>query len=131
MGLSGDQIPFYVSRDARESNLSQLAAVDRKLLADVAGLSQNTTTKQTVGTSRANPIWPLLLLLLIAVITGELVLSGLIARQRFGSDSIAETTEDWMQDTSTLSGARAQAASVAPSESASTVGASEKETAGV
>jgi hypothetical protein len=39
----------------------------------------------------------LLLLALMALIAGELILSGVIARQRFGSDAIAETTEDWME----------------------------------
>ncbi|MBC8351694.1 MAG: hypothetical protein H8E66_06875 [Planctomycetes bacterium] len=102
LGLSGDQIPFYVSRDPRESNLAALAAVDRKLLTETAGLSQNMVSRQITGTNQRDPVWPLLLMGLIALIAGELLLSGLISKQRFGSDSIAETTEDWMQQASSV-----------------------------
>lgn len=102
LGLSGDQIPFYVARDPRESNLAALAAVDRKLLAETAGLSQNMVSRQITGTNQRDPVWPLLLMGLIALIAGELLLSGLISKQRFGSDEIAETTEDWMQQASNV-----------------------------
>ena len=109
LGLSGDQIPFYVARDSRESNLTKLAAVDRRLLAETAGLNQHLVTRQLSGTNQRDPIWPLLLMILIALMASELLLAGIISRQRFGTDSIAETTEDWMQQvgsTAKLAGQR-------------------------
>jgi len=98
LGLSGEQIPFYVARDPRESNLASLAAVDRRLLAQTAGLRRNMVTRQITGTNQRDPVWPLLLIILIGLMTGEMILSGFISQQRFGSESIAETTEDWMQE---------------------------------
>lgn len=102
LGLSGEKIPFYVARDPRESNLAGLAAVDRQLLTATTGLSQSAISRQISGTNQRNPLWPLLLMILIALIAGELLLSGMIARQRFGSDAISETTEDWMHQASSV-----------------------------
>jgi hypothetical protein len=97
LGLSGDQIPFYIARDPDESNLAPLAAVDRQLLSETAGLSRNRASRTMTGTNRRDPVWPLLLMVLIALIAGELLLSGVIARERFGSETLAETTGDWLQ----------------------------------
>lgn len=102
IGLTGDRIPFYVARDPGESNLATLAAVDRQLLTETAGLSQNLISRQLTGTNQRDPIWPLLLMALIVFMAGELLLAGNIAKQRFGSESIAETTEDWMQQAGSI-----------------------------
>ena len=127
LGLSGDQIPFYVSRDPRESNLAALAAVDRKLLTETAGLSQNMVSRQITGTNQRDPVWPLLLMGLIALIAGELLLSGLISKQRFGSDSIAETTEDWMQQASGMAVFGRQPTAAPKSDERRGAGTEEKE----
>jgi hypothetical protein len=93
LGTLGDRVPFHVSRDPQESNLTSLTTADHKLLADLSGLSRSTAKASISGTSTNDPLWPLMFMLLIGVIVAELVLSGVIARERFGSNPIAETTE--------------------------------------
>lgn len=97
-GLSGDGIPFHVARDANESNLTQLTATDRRFLAETAGLGPDAEETDQTGSAQSEPVWPLLLMLLIAMLAGELVLSGIIARNRFGTDAIEETTEHWSNE---------------------------------
>lgn len=91
MGLSGDAIPFHVARDAVESDLAALTSADRAFLAETAGLGNGAAPGVSVSIQR-DPIWPALLLLLIGLIVGELLLSGAIARQRFGVEQILETS---------------------------------------
>jgi hypothetical protein len=94
LGLSGDSIPFHVSRDSEESQLALLTTEDQQVLAQATGPSDVAAASQ-VGASRSDPLWPLLLMILIGLISAELLLSGLIARERFGADPISETTEHW------------------------------------
>jgi hypothetical protein len=94
LGLSGDSIPFHVSRDPEESQLTPLTPQDRELLAQATGPSEIAAASQ-VGASHSDPLWPLLLMILIGLIAAELLLSGIIARERFGADPISETTEHW------------------------------------
>lgn len=93
LGLSGELIPFHVQRNPRESNLSELSAEDHKLLADTVGLSTTLLSSSLSGTSHSDPVWPMLLMLLIAFMSIELILSGMISRERFGTEAIAETSE--------------------------------------
>lgn len=93
IGLSGDAIPFHVARDPIESDMTSLTAADWAFLALTAGLGQDGVPLAASATMRQQPIWPALLVGLIALIAAELLLSGAIARQRFGSAPIAETTE--------------------------------------
>lgn len=95
LGLSGDRIPFHVHRDPLESDVTPLAAADRERLAQVTGLSRSAASNTLSGTNQNQPLWSTLLIVLIALIGGELLLSGLIARERFGSEPIAETTGHW------------------------------------
>lgn len=95
LGTLGDRVPFHVSRDPLESNLTSLTTADHTLLADLSGLSRSTAEASISGTSMNDPLWPLLFMLLIGVIVAELLLSGVIARERFGSDPISETTEQF------------------------------------
>ena len=93
LGTLGDRVPFHVSRESQESNLAALTTADHELLAELSGLSRTTAEASISGTSFDNPLWPLLFMVLIGVIVAELLLSGAIARERFGSDPIAETTK--------------------------------------
>lgn len=93
LGLSGDSIPFHVQRNARESNLTGLSDDDHKLLADTAGLSGSLLNSSLSGTIHSDPVWPILLMMLIGFMSFELILSGMIARERFGTEAIAETSE--------------------------------------
>jgi hypothetical protein len=102
LGLSGDSIPFHVSRDPQESQLTPLTEEDQELLAQATGPSEIAATSQ-VGASRSDPLWPLLLMILIGLIAAELLLSGLIARERFGADPISETIEHWATSSATAS----------------------------
>ncbi|MBI1310886.1 VWA domain-containing protein [bacterium] len=95
LGTLGDRVPFHVSRDPQESNLASLTTADHEVLADLSGLSRTTAEASISGTSFDNPLWPLLFMTLIGMIVAELLLSGMIARERFGSDPIAETTEQF------------------------------------
>ena len=94
-GLSGDGVPFHVARDPGESDLSALTATDRRFLSETAGLGREYTETETAGSNQRDPVWPLLLMLLIVIMVAELLLSGVIARNRFGTDPISDTTEQW------------------------------------
>lgn len=96
LGLSGETIPFHVRRNARESDLAALTEDEQKLLAETSGLTQNMLSDGMSSVSHSDPIWPLLLLLLIGFMAAELVLSGLISRERFGSEEIAESSEQFV-----------------------------------
>lgn len=97
LGAAGDGIPFHVNRDASESDLTSLTTADRQLLAEVSGLSRTAGSQAISVTNQTDPLWPLLLMMLVVLIAAELLLSGIISRERFGSDPIAETTELWTE----------------------------------
>jgi hypothetical protein len=93
IGTSGEVIPFHVRGDPAESDLTSLAQDERDLLAELTGIPSNRSGSGFRGETRTEPIWHVLLMLLIGLIAGELILSGIIARERFGSDPIAESSE--------------------------------------
>ncbi|MEJ7595740.1 MAG: hypothetical protein WKF77_29875, partial [Planctomycetaceae bacterium] len=93
LGLSGESIPFHVQRNAKESDLTGLSDADHTLLADTAGLSGSLLNSNLSSTSHSDAVWPMLLMLLIALMSCELILSGMISRERFGTETIAETSE--------------------------------------
>jgi hypothetical protein len=93
-GLSGDRIPFQVQRDPQESDLAPLTTADNELLAELTGLSTSSSTTALSGTNQNEPLWPTLLMILVGLIAAELLLSGMISRERFGTSSIAETSEN-------------------------------------
>ena len=93
VGVAGDAIPFHVRRDIAESNLQTLSEQHREMIAEVAGLKQN-ADKLSAGSLNQNaPIWPLLLMCLIGLIALELLLAGLISKERFGTEAISETSD--------------------------------------
>jgi hypothetical protein len=91
LGTAGEIIPFHVRRDEAESDLTPLSADERKLFAELTGLQQDETADGFHGTTQSEPVWPLLLILMIGLMAGELILSGIISRERFGSNPIAES----------------------------------------
>lgn len=97
LGLSGDEIPFHVERDPHESNLARLNADQEKQLSGVTGRGRGLLESSVIGTAQQNPVWHILLMMLIAFMAIELVLSGLISRERFGSAAITETSETFSQ----------------------------------
>ena len=96
-GTAGDGIPFHVNRDPGESDLASLTTADRQLLAEVSGLGRTAGSNALSVTNQTDPLWPMLLMILVGLIAAELILSGVISRERFGSDPIAETTELWAE----------------------------------
>ncbi|MGZ0174978.1 MAG: beta-galactosidase trimerization domain-containing protein [Planctomycetales bacterium] len=96
-GTAGDGIPFHVNRDPSESDLTSLTTADRQLLAEVSGLGRTAGSTTLSVTNQTDPLWPMLLMILLGLIAVELILSGMISRERFGSDPIAETTELWAE----------------------------------
>ena len=93
VGLAGDAIPFYVRRDLAESDLATLSADDQKTISEVTGLNSTDEVMTAGSVSNLAPIWPLLLVVVIVLIALELLLSGLISNERFGSEAIAESAE--------------------------------------
>lgn len=93
VGLTGDKIPFHVHRDPRESNLTALSTSEIRLISDLSTLNKATANSTTRGSAPSDPIWPLLLMLLVGLILAELLLAGTMSRSRFGTDPIAETSE--------------------------------------
>ena len=81
-----------MSRDPGESDLTSLTTADRQLLAEVSGLGRAAGSTTLSATNQTDPLWPMLLMILVGLIAAELLLSGVISRERFGSDPIAETT---------------------------------------
>jgi len=106
IGIAGEQIPFHVSRDPRESDLTPLRSTERNQLAELTGLEAATSSTYFAGSLPADPLWPYLLIGLIGLITGELLLSGLLARERFGSRGLTETTEVFSSELDTKIPAR-------------------------
>ena len=89
-------LPFYVARDPKESEWKPLDEEDRTQLLQFAGLQfegQQAITSATVENveprPRAEPIWGVLLLALVAILIGEQLLANWLARQRSG---VAVTT---------------------------------------
>lgn len=93
IGLTGDTIPFHVHRDPRESDLTALTATEGEMITDLSRFSKLTGTTSSKGSTHSDPIWPLLLMLLLGLIPTELLLSGRMSRHRFGTDPITETSE--------------------------------------
>lgn len=102
LGLSGDSIPFHVARNTQESDLSPLTQADQTLLSSTAGLTQDLLSSGMSAASHRDPVWPLLLVLLILFMTAELLLSGLISRERFGGEAIAESSENFADKSAAL-----------------------------
>lgn len=87
LGLADRSLPFEVARDSAESDLRPLSQVDRKTLGKLAGLKSLGTGAALAGNPQTDPLWPPLLIGLIGIIAAELVLSGLLSRERFGDRS--------------------------------------------
>jgi len=82
-------VPFYVARDPAESYVQPLDEQQRAaLLATVHLRFDSDDTAEPVAEAtptREAPLWGALLLLLVALLAGELLLSGWLARQRHGA----------------------------------------------
>lgn len=91
VGLSGDQIPFYVRRDTRESDLTPRSAEKSRRLMELFARHRTGTTEHATTTAAADPVWPVLWLLMILLMVGELWLSNRMSRQRFGTTSMADS----------------------------------------
>jgi hypothetical protein len=104
VGLSGDQIPFHVQRDPLESSLVALQTADLELLTDVSKVSRSSPVDSKDASLPSDPIWPLLLALLVGLILAELMLSAKMSRLRFGNDPIAETSGGLADEASGIPG---------------------------
>jgi hypothetical protein len=87
-GATSVELPFHVAREARESELLQLAAADREKLVATAGLHFGPEVlpiaKSAEPDPRREPFWGILLAALVALLVGELIVSTWLARQRSG-----------------------------------------------
>ena len=93
----GQAMAFHVARNPAESALTKLTDAQRQSLAEAAGLDDKPAADQLAGGSGGakhySPVWPALLVLLITLIAAELLLSGKIARTRFGVAAIPDSTD--------------------------------------
>jgi hypothetical protein len=93
IGLADEAIPFQVRRDAGESDLDGLNADAQQQIAASTTASPTLERVSETAATQSDPLWPYLLVGLILLITSELVLSGGLARERFGSSGIPEFSE--------------------------------------
>ncbi|MCG8650569.1 MAG: BatA domain-containing protein [Pirellulales bacterium] len=93
VGLAEQSIPFHVRRDVGESDLKALGGDVEKQIAAATTANPSNEQLEAAASTLSDPVWPYLLFGLIVLITGELVLSGVLARERFGSAGIAEFSE--------------------------------------
>lgn len=105
LGPLADSVPFRVDRPAQESDLTRLTEAEHRMLSELSGLN-GVEAASLSGSNQTDPLWPLLLMALIGLIAAELVLAGVIARERFGSEPIAETTQHWAEQPLTMNFAR-------------------------
>ncbi len=84
-------LPFYVTRDASESQLSPLSPEQQTKLSEIAGLQfdvQDAAVASAVANveprPKAEPIWGALLLALLGLLVGEQLFSNWLTRQRSG-----------------------------------------------
>ena len=103
-GLADDRIPFHVHRDPRESNLTPLTESESQRITEISGLSKITANASSQASTPSDPVWPLLLMLLMGLILTELLLSGSMSRGRFGADPISESSERLTEPQSNLAG---------------------------
>lgn len=102
VGLSGDQIPFRIHRDVAESNLTPLTAADEQRFGELLRRQSPAVTESSLSLGTADPLWPFLWVLLIGLLVGELLLAGMISRQRFGTTGITDYVEQSGATLSTL-----------------------------
>ncbi|MEP3930912.1 BatA domain-containing protein [Rhodopirellula bahusiensis] len=93
IGLAEEGIPFQVQRSSAESDLDRLGRGAWQRIQSATTPNAWTEDRVSVASTHTDPVWPYLLLALIGLITGELVLSGIMSRERFGSAGIPESSE--------------------------------------
>tara|TARA_R110002073_G_scaffold335615_1_gene528120 strand:- start:1851 stop:4232 length:2382 start_codon:yes stop_codon:yes gene_type:complete len=93
IGLADQAIPFQVLRDSDESNLIPLSSDAVQQIAASTTATPSIERLSATASTQSDPLWPYLLTGLILLITGELVLSGILARERFGVAGIPEYSE--------------------------------------
>ncbi|QDT12927.1 BatA domain-containing protein [Planctomycetes bacterium K23_9] len=87
--LAGDVIPFEVARDIQESDLSPLKRTEQVKLSELVGVKLAAGNSAVSTATPQDPLWPYLLIGLITLITLELLLSGVLARERFGVSGLS------------------------------------------
>ncbi|KAA5538990.1 VWA domain-containing protein [Roseiconus nitratireducens] len=93
IGLSDRPIPFHVRRSAEESNLERLNSDAWQQIAAATTANPSPESMSARASSQSDPVWPYLLLGLIGLIACELVLAGILSRERFGSAGIPEYSD--------------------------------------
>lgn len=113
--FTDEVLPFHVSRPAAESEFAALSSADRDRINSWTKVTAN--AKPNGSNPTTSPLWPLLLMLLAALILGELIISGMISRERFGIEAISESNEPWLPGT-TIGAARTQQTPISESRQA-------------
>lgn len=92
--VAGDGIPFEVARDVRESDLTTLSPLEQRQLAELSGIESMAADDSATPSGPTDPLWPYLLLGLIGLVTTELLLSGVLARERFGAGGLSQSDSE-------------------------------------
>ncbi|TWU01653.1 BatA domain-containing protein [Neorhodopirellula pilleata] len=93
IGLADRVVPYQVMRSPEESDLTALDSAAWQRIEGILTAEPPAERLAQASSTQADPIWPYLLIGLIALITGELALSGMMARERFGSAGVPEFSE--------------------------------------
>ncbi len=85
-GAPAGEVPFYVARDATESDLHALGAIAQRNILEPAGLHFFSVEVQlpssTKSSPRREPLWGLLLAALALLLGGEFIMANRLSRQR-------------------------------------------------
>ena len=87
LGLSGRRIPFVVQRASGESDLAAVTKSQKASILNRLEYQRELSPVDHVPTATL-PIWPLLLMGLVGLMITELLISGMITRQRFSVDTV-------------------------------------------
>lgn len=86
-GLPEGPIPFLVNRHPSESNLESVSPEQITRLQELNTLPQQIVETDAVQPGQQTPMWSVLFLAMIALLSCELILSGMMSRERFGTMS--------------------------------------------
>lgn len=93
IGLADRKVPFEVQRSEDESSPTRLDHESWQRIDHFVTANPSSEHVSQTASSHVDPVWPYLLLVVIGLIMGELILSGIMSRERFSSAGVPEFSE--------------------------------------